>query len=228
MHEGGPTEYRALSKAAVVALVFAMLGLLSFFVDLMTIASVIAILLALVAYRAIKAADGDLTGSGIATLALTISMLCVGNVSAHYLTFRRYLESEGRVHAATWIGLIRDGKRMEAHQLTRPESDRVRAGMSLAEHYADMGAMGESMEEYPFRDLTKTFETPHLRAFVERIEAGDVPRCVRSLGASVYGDEAYVGFEYQFKDGKLFAMDLRRVRRGDVADWQFWGVVGKQ
>lgn len=75
-HQGTP---QATSGRAIAALALGMVGLLSLLFTLFTIASVLAIFLGLWARREIKAADGRLSGDGMATagVALGVLQLCL-------------------------------------------------------------------------------------------------------------------------------------------------------
>ncbi|HEY2149088.1 MAG TPA: DUF4190 domain-containing protein, partial [Pirellulales bacterium] len=70
-----PEQYRALSSAAIAALVFGLLSLTALFDYWLVVVPLVGIAWGLIALRQVRARAGELTGAGLATCGLALSSL---------------------------------------------------------------------------------------------------------------------------------------------------------
>jgi hypothetical protein len=91
--------YRSVSRAAVLSLVFALLGCLSWYFPLLTLLPAIGLVFALVAFRNLKRFPGELSGTPVAILGaiLSLAMLVISPVRHTYIYYTELPEGYERI-----------------------------------------------------------------------------------------------------------------------------------
>ncbi|MEC9093646.1 MAG: DUF4190 domain-containing protein [Planctomycetota bacterium] len=107
---------------------------------------ILGIVFGLLSLARIKRSDGILSGSRVAWIGVSLSLLFFAFYVSHAVSRDSRMSQTSRVLAEQWIEMIQDGNLNEAHQLTRDFFNRVLPGTSLAKHYA---SAQESASEAP-------------------------------------------------------------------------------
>jgi hypothetical protein len=91
--------YRSVSRAAVLSLVFALLGLLSWYFPLLTILSGVGLFFALIAFRSFRRFPGELSGKPVAVLGAVCAliMLVVSPVRHTYIYYTELPDGYERI-----------------------------------------------------------------------------------------------------------------------------------
>src|SRR5262245_9258132 len=116
------TEYRPISRLAVIGLLMSLPSML-LFVDLtwaLFIFTIPAVFISVVALRAIRRSDGALAGEAVALMGIVISVACgLGWVTAELVT-KAVTQYEARQAVDDWFEKMRTGKSGAAFLLTQP------------------------------------------------------------------------------------------------------------
>ncbi len=155
--EADVAAYRAVSKLAVVA---ALLGLLSFTAmihPLLLILPVVAIVAALVALGAMAANATELTGRRLALVGMALGVF-FGSASVGRLISRdALLAARAQRVAENWMQLARENRREEAYEMTLSPTHRQPKGADLAKYYAASAERNKELQQYfsvsPVREL---------------------------------------------------------------------------
>lgn len=153
-------QYRALSRAAVVALMLGLASALMLIHPLFVIVPLGAVFAAVVALRTIATLRGQLTGWGIATAGLCLAMLFTGWGLARHFSRQATIADQAIRLADGWLGLVRDGELARAHQLTLPPSKRLSSASAVADFYRTNTQAAENMHLF--------FENNALTPFLAR------------------------------------------------------------
>jgi hypothetical protein len=127
--------YRGVSLTAVIALVLGIASILALVHPLLWVVPPVAVVVALIAIRAIDAPDSNLTGRNLALVGLAIALVFGLWAPSRAITRQAKLFGQARVFADEWFELVRAGKLHEAHQLTLAPIERQKPGVSLEAAY---------------------------------------------------------------------------------------------
>jgi hypothetical protein len=128
--------YRGVSVTAVLALILGVASILALVHPLLWVVPPVAVVVALIAIRAIDAPDSNLTGRSLALVGLAIALVFGLWAPSRAITRQAKLFSQARVYADEWFELVRAGKLHEAHQLTLAPIERQKPGASLEAAYS--------------------------------------------------------------------------------------------
>lgn len=137
--------YRGVSVLALVALVFAGASALALAHPLLWVVPPVAAVLAILALRQINAEGSNVTGRGIALLALFLALVFGVWAPSRLLSRQWTLYAQARVFADQWLALFKEGKREELHQLTLREVERQDPGADLKKFYAESLVGGDAL-----------------------------------------------------------------------------------
>ena len=138
-------QYRALSRAAVLALLLGFASALVLVSPLLVMVPLAAVFTAVVALRSIAAGNGQLAGRGIATAGLCLAVLLTGWGLARHFSRQATVADQAIRLADGWLGLVRDGQLAAAHQLTLAPSRRLRSTAAVADYYRTNTQAAENM-----------------------------------------------------------------------------------
>ncbi len=146
--------YRQISRFAIFSLLFGLLSATSLIHPLLWVVPVIATVLAIAALRGM-AANPELAGRPLALLGLILALL-LGSWGATWILGRQaILNRQARQYAEQWFDLVRQGDYHRAHQLSLSYYERLPAGESLEEFYAE--------REIDFNQPEEVMEAGHLQ-----------------------------------------------------------------
>lgn len=127
--------YRPVSRAAVAALLLALLSIAALVSPLMLWAPLASLLLGGRALWSIRRSRGELVGRKLAVLALLVAGLFGAWGATRSIVRPQWVIAQARAHTWRWLQLVRAGELQSAHQLHLPQDDRVAPGSSLPQHY---------------------------------------------------------------------------------------------
>jgi hypothetical protein len=129
-------EYRAVSRAAVAALLLGLASALVLLTPVLGFVPVAAAITAVLALRSIAAARGQLVGRIPAIAGLCLAMMFLAWGVTRHISRQQALEAAARRVADSWLALVQNGKVELAHQYRLPPASRIAEGAALTEYYA--------------------------------------------------------------------------------------------
>jgi len=158
--------YRTIAPLALVAVGLGIASALILTTPLLAPLPVAGIVVAVMALRAIRLAEGQLAGQGAAIAGLCLATFFLGLGMSQHLARQTVLEQRGREMGDLFVRLLQEGKSKEAHQFRQPPSARITAPEALAEHY----------EKNPeaAKDLQGFIVTPGVKDLIVRGRESDV------------------------------------------------------
>jgi hypothetical protein len=180
-------EYRSVSKLAVAAILCGVASALVLVGPLLLPVALAAIVVSVLALRAIAASEGQLVGRLPALLGLSLAVLFLGWGGSRYVTRQTQLETHARAFCESWLTMMADGQYRHAHQLELPSPQRIFSEEAQEEYYAG---------DYEASDrLQARISQPPMDAFVA--EGQDVRyRFERLAKVQTYGHTDYVTLQY--------------------------------
>ena len=118
MSDGSLPQYRSISWAAIGAFALGLVSILAAFNPLCVVFAIAAAGLSLIALWQISAKPDVLSGRGLALIALFLSVFFMIFAPARVAMRSRVLQQRGQQLAEAFLGLLKEGKPYEAHQLS--------------------------------------------------------------------------------------------------------------
>lgn len=137
LDETALASYQGVSIMAVLALLLGMASALALVHPFLWVVPPVAVVLSILAIRAIDAPDSNLTGRRLAIAGLALALLFGLWAPSRVLTRQWQLYRQARAFADDWLELIRQGELQAAHQLTLPHIERQKPGVSLEKIYSE-------------------------------------------------------------------------------------------
>jgi hypothetical protein len=106
------------------------------------------IVLAIVALWSIAQSNDAVAGRWAAVIGLVLSLTFITWAPCRYFVRHELLYRQAREHGEYWLGLVREGRLHEAHQLTLSKDERQPASANLNEIYLDRPQLLESFETF--------------------------------------------------------------------------------
>lgn len=128
-------EYRSVSRMAVAAACLGIASAVVLLTPLLVPVAVAAILIAVLALRAIAASGGQLVGRLPAMAGLSLAVLFLSWGTSRHLSRQAALETAARQVVAGWLRLIQEGQLEQAHQLRQAPERRLSSPEALQESY---------------------------------------------------------------------------------------------
>lgn len=151
--------YRAISPCAPLAVLCGLASALALVHPLLWTVPLAGMLVAWVGIKQISA-DSGYTGRQTLLWGLALSLLFGTMAPVRYVSRHWMLSREAKRLAADWIGLIRQGDVLQAHQWTLSATERASADASLARYYESNATSLASLNEFKRReDLQRFRET---------------------------------------------------------------------
>jgi len=134
-HESELEQYRSVSVAAVVALVLGLLSPLGLLHPILWSIPLAGIAVALVALRQLHTEERQLTGRKAAWLGLALCLIFGAASPARHFGRGYFVRREAHQLANEWLGYLRSGDRLRAHQLIYDPSQRAPLDDALPAYY---------------------------------------------------------------------------------------------
>jgi hypothetical protein len=178
-------QYRAISRLAVVALVLGLASALAPVHAVLWVVPAIGTAVAVAALRSISRSSQALVGRQAALAGLALAVFFGVCAPARLISQRIVTAREAREFAEYWLGLVRAGRLLEAHQWTENPLYRAAGDVDLKEFYdADRDAkqrLNELFRAEPLRTLAQQGASGELR-FVRTLSAyGTTPKKARAV-----------------------------------------------
>jgi hypothetical protein len=165
--------YRSVSFWAIAAGALGPLSAVALIHPIWWWVPVLAVIVAVVALRAVAARSAELIGRGGALFGLVLAIVIGASAPVRLFSRGDRLDAEARKHADEWFRLVKDGRYYEVYELSLPAAKRQTADASLETIYgtdflqpADrpnlQGPMGFQMND-PRSAIREYFELPTLR-----------------------------------------------------------------
>jgi hypothetical protein len=214
------SDYRPVDRWVVLAIIASLLSFFAFLIPTLWIIPLVATLLSVAAIRSVLDESRPTMGRKGAMFALFLSLFILGCAPMRHATLIWHTSRQARIHADSWLELIREGRLPEAHQLTLSLYTRVGEGVNLEEHYRSPGnlppadpEMGMMPAMHPSQELELYFGKAGIKEIVEaapevefefvRVAKVDLTSIANSRVAELRYVARYT------KDGKLQRADLR-------------------
>jgi hypothetical protein len=162
-------EYRGLSGWAVAALVLGLLSPTAILTPLLWLVPVIGIVVALVAMRNIKMAQGQKTGWYVALLGMLLSIFFGAAGPARAISRNIWLETRAQRLARVFVDLLRENKPLEAHELTKTGSQRKQPAPNALEVIEKNPDMKREYDRFLKNDLVKALLEQGEKAQIESL-----------------------------------------------------------
>ena len=131
------TEYRPVSRWAVLAAVLGVLSPTALLHPSLLLVPIAGIVVTLFAARQLSAPTSMLTGHTAMKWGLFLNVL-FGTFAGSWLAYHDYyIDSQARQRAEAWLALVCAGNLRDAHQLTLDDIRRVPIGSTPDQYYAD-------------------------------------------------------------------------------------------
>lgn len=214
-------EYRALAGQSVAGLIFGLLAPLALIDTLLWILPAIGLLFSLWALRRIKNATPSLTGRGLATVGLTLSLLFAVAAPAEWLTYHWKVREEARQFSTSWFDHVMQEQPQKAHQLSLSPENRRPFNEALWDYYRNNPRPREALKNYVANPAVRALLAMGPRARVQFYDTagqsrGDQADNVEQLYAVTYDEDS---------ERKSFFIALRMVREKDEDGKAGWRVV---
>ncbi|HTN75155.1 MAG TPA: DUF4190 domain-containing protein [Pirellulaceae bacterium] len=218
--------YRRVSVAAVIALVLGVASSLALTYWLLWVLPMIAVVVAIVALRAIDTPGSNLTGRGFAVIGLVLALIFGLWAPTRAYTRQQHIYSQARPFADEWLELIRTGQLREAHQLTLRQAERQLTGVDLAEFYAKSSEAKGEYDRFATERFLKKLAEQGDRVTYTYVGGAELPP------ADMTGQTVMLGYRASWDDnGTPREVPLRVVlHRQQQADpstylWRIQGLV---
>ncbi len=157
-HEVDPelADYRSVSIAAVLSLVFGLLAWMAMISPLLWIVPAAGVALAAWALWSIGASDGALIGRNVALAGLALSLLFGTAAPAAAWSESWWLRREARPVAEHWLALLRDDQPHQAHQLTLPPAQREASPGDVWNYYRNSDEAREGLQHFVQEPVVRT------------------------------------------------------------------------
>jgi hypothetical protein len=223
------TRYRPMSRAAVASLVLGVLSISAVASPVMWWLPAAGVVLAVIALNIIAANRGEVLGRKTAIMGLAMGLLFGTWGVTKFLTLQSYLYQHARQHVESWIGLVQDGRLLEAHELHLYQEDRQNPGVSLQRYYDENeGAAGDYdyfFDQSPLKEIVALKGKGRLR-FVrnegisaERISGGTLESVRQRFAIDWEVDGASESIPF------IVVVGRRRLREFEEARWHLREVL---
>lgn len=138
--------YRRISVAAVFAVILGAASALALAHPLLWTLPAVAVIVALVALRAIHTEGSNLTGHNLAAMGLALGLLFGLWAPSRVLSRQWHLQTQARQFAEEWLELVRAGDLHQAHEFTLRHIERQKPGINLEAFYANSEPAGKQYE----------------------------------------------------------------------------------
>lgn len=162
--------YRSLSPAAVVAAVLGMASPAVFAAPLLIVVPLVALVVSIVALRAIAANPEIYTGRSFALIGMTLATICLVASLTRDKVMSHLLAAQAEPTARAWISELAAGRVNESYLLTLSPTDRAQAITALSgdEPLPADHPMREAMQAYASSDVVERLSS-------ERLSTGRLP-----------------------------------------------------
>ncbi|QDU29691.1 hypothetical protein ETAA8_48060 [Anatilimnocola aggregata] len=141
-------QYRAISPWAVATLIAGLAAPLALIGPLLWWVPLIAIPLALLAFRQLRTGDPPYIGKNAAVCGICLAALFAGWAVAQRLSREVRSTSEAQRFVDDWLELLRQGKMHEAHQVATTAGRRTAIGTDLESFYKVQLEAGKEFEAF--------------------------------------------------------------------------------
>ena len=221
-HEQGLAQYRSISRLSLLALALGIASALVLVNPLLAPIPLLAVAVAVLSLRGIRASSGQMVGRVPAVAGLCLALFFLGwGISARF-SRAWTLESHARQFAEQWLRLVAKGDLQQADQLRLSPHSRMGSTAMRKEFY----------EKNPqaLTEMTSFFAKPELRDFIALGE--DVKFRCDSIGSekSTYIDRLFL--RYTFSDAhnsiapRALHITVKRQQDEDHVDWQIESISG--
>jgi hypothetical protein len=149
-------EYRSVSGWAVAALVLGLLSPAAIVAPILWLIPAMGFVAALIAMWSISAAQGQKSGWYLAVLGLLLAIFFGVAGPARAITRNIWLETRAERIAHVFVDLLGKNKPLEAHELTKPASQRKPLGPNALESIEKNPDMKREYERFLNSELVKT------------------------------------------------------------------------
>ncbi len=149
-------EYRRPSVQAILALILGVLSPTALIHPMYWIVPVVAAAIALIALRRIATSDGQLTGRGIALVALLLAMLFGAWAPSRLFSRQATLYREARQYSQAWLDLVLAGRLYEAYELHLQSASRHPPGTDFEKIYGEFNLPLEAPVNTPLGGFPST------------------------------------------------------------------------
>jgi hypothetical protein len=222
-HEQGLEQYRSISRLALLALGLGLASALVLVNPLLAPIPLLAVAVAVLSLRGIRASSGQMVGRVPAVAGLCLAMFFLGwGISARF-SRAWTLESHARQFAEQWLRLVAEGDLQQADQLRVPAASRMGSTVLRKEFY-EKNPQAQT-------ELTAFFAKPEMRDFIAL--GKDVKIHFDSLDgneSSAYVDRLFLRYTFSDAQGtivpRLLTITVKRQQDEDHVDWQIESTVG--
>lgn len=173
--EGELPEYRALSGAAVLALILGLLSVLAIVHVGLSFIGGAAVLCSVIALVRISAAPSEVSGRGFAITGLILALFLTAAGVAREVTERRLLDHHSRELAVQWFEYLKEDEPEKALELNNSGASRRPLDEKLWDRYLTSKQEYEGLQEF--------VKKPEVRALLALGEQAEI-RHYACLGAS--------------------------------------------
>jgi hypothetical protein len=136
------------SLAAWLSLGFGIAAVLVLVSPLLALLAIAGAVSGLIALRALRRSEGQLSGEGLALCGLALSLFFLGLGLTQHLTRQSLVEQRARQLVDVWVRLLQEGQTQQAHQFRRPPPQRIRSAEALQEHYATNKEASQELQSF--------------------------------------------------------------------------------
>jgi hypothetical protein len=194
--EADVVSYRAVSKVAVVSALIGAFSFLALMHPILVLLPLTAVVLAVVALRAIRVSTAGLTGRALAVVGLALGALFLSAAATRTVSRDWIMTRRGRQFAADWLQLVAADEREKAYEMTLTPERRQLPGADLRKFYSDDAERFEQLQQF--------FDDSPLEVIVEHGRDGQfrLREILDSGHASDYGDYVSAMFSFDYSDGQ--------------------------